>query len=351
MQPVFGLYTHIQANRRKSALLVIGLGVLVNGLAFGLVLLSRGLGFAGDDTFTGHAGASLRDLLWAAPVATGITGLWVLVALRAHGWIIDGITGARGIGRADDPRLHALLENLCISRGMPVPALKILETGAVNAFASGLDARRASVTVTRGLLDTLDEAELEAVLAHELTHIRNEDVRLMVVAVIVAGIVSLVGEIVFRGGRHGQVRLGGSRSREASGSEGRKGGAGALPAILLALLVIAIAWLLSQVIRSSLSRSREFLADAGAVELTKNPDALIRALLKIQGRAELEGMPSGIMDMCVDNPKSGFVDLFSTHPSIADRIEALVRYAGGRAPMIADAPAPEAGPWGAAQEA
>ena len=348
MQPVFGLYTHIQANRRRSVALAIGLCVLVNGLAFGLSLLARGLGFAGDDTFTGHVTAALHDLLWAGPVATALTGLWVLIALRAHGWIIDSITGARAIERRDDPRLYALLENLCISRGMTMPSLKVLETGAVNAFASGLDAGRASVTVTRGLLDSLDEAELEAVLAHELTHIRNEDVRLMVVAVIVTGIFSLVGELIFRGGRHARVSLG--HSRNSSGSERKKDGGGAIPAILLALLVIAIAWLLSQVIRHSLSRSREYMADAGAVELTKDPDALIRALLKIQGRGELEGVPSGIMDMCVDNPSSGFVDLFSSHPSIADRIDALVRYAGGRAPPTADAPGPEAAPWGAAQE-
>ena len=111
------------------------------------------------------------------------------------------------------------------------------------------------------------------------------------------------------------------------------------------------AWALSLVIRFALSRSREYLADAGSVELTKNPDAMISALLKISGRGELEGVPSGLMEMCVDNPRSGFADLFATHPAIEDRIDALVRYAGGhRPPPLPELPAgPEApGPWGPA---
>jgi heat shock protein HtpX len=118
----------------------------------------------------------------------------------------------------------------------------------------------------------------------------------------------------------------------SSGSTKRRGGGAALAAVAVALTAIALAWFLSIVIRFALMRSREFLADAGAVELTKNPDALISALLKIDGRGELDGVPSGIMEMCVDNPRSGFADLFATHPSIEKRVEALVRYAGGRRP-------------------
>ncbi len=229
---------------------------------------------------------------------------------------------------------------------MAVPRLKILETDALNAFASGLRADGVGITVTRGLLDALDDRELEAVLAHELTHIRNDDVRLMMTAVIVVGLVSFVGELVFR-----NVRAPASSGPSPSG---RKKGGGAVPAILVALAVIGVAWLLSQVVRFSLSRSREFLADAGAVELTKDPDALISALTKIAGRGELPGVPSGIMEMCVDNPSSGFADLFASHPPIEDRIEALVRHAGGRRPVAA-APVLESGvnaggivatPWG-----
>ena len=131
------------------------------------------------------------------------------------------------------------------------------------------------------------------------------------------------------------------RSRWSSGSrssDDRKGGGGAVVAILVAVALIAAAWLLSLVIRFALSRSREFLADAGAVELTKNPDAMISALMKISGRSELEGVPSGIMEMCIDNPRSGFADLFATHPPIEDRVDALVKFAGGRLPEPAQPP-------------
>ncbi|MGD9922240.1 MAG: M48 family metalloprotease, partial [Pseudorhodoplanes sp.] len=166
------------------------------------------------------------------------------------------------------------------------------------------------------------------------THIRNGDVRMMVVAVIIAGVVSFFAEIFFR-----LMFRGGLRAGSSSGGGDRKGGAGA--AILLAIVLIAVAWLLSIVIRFALSRSREFLADAGAVELTRNPDAMIMALRKIEGRGELEGVTSAVMEMCVDNPRAGFADLFASHPSIDRRVDALVRMAGGHDPGPLASPQPD----------
>ena len=178
------------------------------------------------------------------------------------------------------------------------------------------------MTVTSGLLESLNDAEVEAVLAHELTHIRNGDVRLMVIAVVIAGVISLVGELIFRS--LGRVRISSDDSEE-----GR-----AAIAILIGVAIIAVSWFLAVLIRLSLSRSREYLADAGAVELTKNPDAMISALLKIAGRADIEGVPSGVMDMCFENDPDDFADLFSTHPSITKRVQALVETAGGRMPTM-----------------
>jgi heat shock protein HtpX len=172
----------------------------------------------------------------------------------------------------------------------------------------------------------------------------------MVTAVIIAGVISFFGELVFRW-FDVFPRWSGRSSSSESRSDSKGKGGGAFLAILIALALIAVAWALSLVIRFALSRSREYLADAGSVELTKNPDAMISALLKISGRGELEGVPSGLMEMCVDNPRSGFADLFATHPAIEDRIDALVRYAGGhRPPPLPELPAgPEApGPWGPA---
>jgi heat shock protein HtpX len=259
------------------------------------------------------------------------------------------------VTRQEELRLYNLLENLCISRGIPMPKLQIMETGALNAFASGMNEKQYSITVTSGLLQALDDAEIEAVLGHELTHIRNGDVRMLVIAVIIAGVISFFAEMFFRMFFYSR----GSRSSSSDSDRG-KGGAGF--AIVIAIALIAVAWFLSVVIRFSLSRKREFLADAGSVELTKNPDAMISALRKIEGRGELPGATSAVMELCIDNPRQGFGELFDTHPTVDSRVAALVKFAGGHDPgPIAlppqpgssddnadGAPAPADGPWDSA---
>lgn len=327
--PAFGLYAHIRSNRRRSVLLVVGLFVLVYAMAFAGSLLFTAF-TRPDLPLDMIVARALQDLWVAAPAATILTAGWVWIAWWFNTRIIDAVTGAIPLRREQNPRLYDQLETLCISVGMPMPKLKIVETDAVNAYASGLREDQYAVTVTRGLLNSLDAREIEAVLAHELTHIRNGDVRLMVVAMVIAGVISFFGEILFRWFSRGpRIRMGGSGGR--SSGDSKKGG-GAFAAILIAIAIIVAAWLLSQVVRFALSRSREYLADAGAVELTKDPDAMISALLRISGRGELPGAPSGVMEMCIDNPHSGFVDLFATHPAVEDRVERLMRVAGGRMP-------------------
>jgi len=173
-----------------------------------------------------------------------------------------------------------------------------------------------------------------------------------VVAVIIAGVVSFFAELIFRMWFYGG--FGGGRSRSSSSEDRGKGGN--MIAIVIAVGLIALAWLLSLVIRFALSRSREFLADAGSVELTKNPDAMISALRKIEGRGELEGATSAVMEMCVDNPRQEFGDLFDTHPPVDKRIAALIKFAGGHDPGPIELPAPgeaapPGGPWGAPSQA
>jgi heat shock protein HtpX len=282
------------------------------------------------------------------PVAMIAALVWFVIAYFTHQTLIRMATGARGIGRAEAPKLYNALENLCISRGLPMPALQLIETPALNAYASGLREGQYVVAVTRGLLETLAPDELEAVLAHELTHIRNRDAQLMVVAVIFAGIFAFFGDMVIRawdfpygwsptparqrspvgsGWRTG----GDERGERPSGGRSRDGGGGAILVIIIAIAIILITWGVSTLIRFALSRSREFLADAGAAELTKNPDAMVRALRKIEGNARFN-VPSRMEAFFIENPVAGrLTGLFSTHPSIADRIEALQRYAGAMA--------------------
>ena len=191
-------------------------------------------------------------------------------------------------------------------------------------------------------MNTLNDEELEAVLAHELTHIRNADVRLLIIAVIFVGIFSFVGELAFRGFALWRAAC----ASQPVVRQTATAAAARSIAIIVALVIIAIAYALAIVIRFALSRRREYLADAGAVELTKNPDAMISALQKISGNAAVNA-PSEVREMFIENPHSDFASIFATHPPIEKRIEALAKFAGGRiaAPVAPAAPA-KAGPWG-----
>src|SRR4029077_14991781 len=138
------------------------------------------------------------DLVQAAPWATLGALLWIAIAYRYHQSMIGAVTGGREVTRQEEPRLYNLLENLCISRGLPTPKLKIIEDDSLNAFATGMNDKQYSITVTSGLINALNDAEIESVLGHELTHIRNGDVRLLVIAVIIAGVIAFFAELVFR---------------------------------------------------------------------------------------------------------------------------------------------------------
>ncbi len=329
----FGLYTHIQSNKRRSIALLIGLFVLVYVMVFAGALLAEALSVR-NAPLDYLIRAALFDFVKAAPFATVGAIIWIFIAYQFHQSMIDAITGAQPVTRQEEPRLYNLLENLCISRGITMPTLRVADDEALNAFATGLNEKQYSITVTRGLIDTLDDAEIEGVLGHELTHIRNGDVRMLVIAVVIAGVISFVGEMVFRIFFQNMFWGGGRRSREDG-----KGGAGA--AIVIAIALIALVWILSIVIRFALSRQREYLADAGSVELTKNPDAMISALRKIEGRGEIPGANSAVMEMCIDNPRVGFSNVFDTHPPIEARVEALVKYAGGHDPGPLEIAPPE----------
>jgi heat shock protein HtpX len=329
----YGLYSHIQSNRRRSIALLVGLFFLVYVLVYAGALVAEGLSTNADlNTLMQRAWI---DLIEAAPFATVGTALWIVIAYYFHQNMIDALTGGREIQRSDDPRLYDILENLCISRGITTPKLKIMDSDALNAFATGMNEKQYSITVTTGLLKRLNDAELESVLGHELTHIRNGDVRMMVIAVVIAGVVSFFAELVFRLFFYNSFSFRGSRG-------GRRGGGAGL-AILIAVGLLALAYFLSFIIRLALSRSREYLADAGSVELTKNPDAMISALRKIEGRGELPGATSALMEMCVDNPREGFGELFDTHPTVDERVAALVKFAGGHDPGPLALP-PQSGP-------
>ncbi len=324
MTPAVGLRTHIWNNNLKSVALLAGFPVLLLLLLFAGVLLF--MGYTGDST--GLIGVDFADAadrtLRYTPLAVIAAAIWFFIALFFHQQMIDASVGAKSVTREEEPKLYNMLENLCISRGLTMPSLRIIETSAMNAYASGLSPDRSAVTVTRGLMEGLDDDELEAVLAHELTHIINRDVRLLVISVIFVGVISFTVEILARGLFRGSlIRAGGAR-------RGRSGNAGVL--ILVAVVVMAVAWLLAILIRFAMSRSREYMADAGAVELTQNSGAMIGALRKISGKTDMEEAPGELKQMFLHDTGSAFAGMFTTHPPIEKRINALERYAGGKAP-------------------
>lgn len=315
----YGLKTHIWNNNLKSIALLGLFPVLILALMYALLLLWAGF-VDGRSTQQGIAFAA-GVLPEAIPLTLAGIGAWFGIAFMGHQAMIDMATKSKSLSKSEEPRAYALLENLCISRGITTPKLKIIDTEVMNAFASGIRDKNYTITLTRGLMNRLDDEELEAVIAHELSHIRNRDVRLLIIAIIFVGIISFFGEGVVRG----MMRTNMPRTNRT-----RRGGeVNAAVLILIGVAIIAISYALAMLVRFSLSRRREFLADAGAVELTKNPDAMIRALQKISGNAALNA-PAQVREMAFENSHAGISSLFATHPPIEKRIEALVKFGGGR---------------------
>ncbi len=350
-----GLRTHSWNNRLRSLALVAGIPFVLPVFVF-LLFAILGGAFGSDSTGAAAAAAAMTTLM----VVGAVTLVWLPFGYLYNQRLIDWATDAR---LADDGivgEASALLEELCISCGMAAPSLRIIETDAVNAFASGLRPGHYSITVTRGLLSMMTRPELRAVLAHELTHIRNQDVRLLVIGTLLVGVVPMTHGIIVKGywfllmGILGIYRAifsalpvplmkemltityGGAYIVGAAGAH-VIGGAGHLSSLLMSLAV---------------SRRREFMADAGAVELTKDPDAMISALLKVDGQPELATRIDGVKQMLFHYSPSSVIDrMLSTHPPISTRVEALVKYAGGRldgfapksVPLRGDGLAPHSG--------
>lgn len=317
----FGLQSHIWNNNLKSGLLLAGFPLLLCGLLYGLILF--GVGISGEVYNLTEALPKARKVFaqyWVFGVIGA--GVWFIIAGLFHQKMINAATGARAVTRKEQPALYNMLENLCIERGLPNPKLNIIETSALNAFASGIDDKSYTITFTRGIIERLDEAELRAVMAHELTHIRNKDVRLLIISIIFVGIFSFFGEIMFRN----MFRVGRYTGGYSRGKSGDSRGGGAI--IIVAVAIIAIAYVMAIVIRFAISRRREFLADAGAVDLTRDPDAMVSALKKISGKSDIP-VPGDVQQMCIDNSKP-FAGIFMTHPPMEKRIKALVSYADAK---------------------
>ena len=353
MAAALGLTTYRWNNNIKSILLLgafpLLLVFLLGGIFFVYGLLLAGDGYLALRFFrdfgiepvlgTGTPlDLAVSSVVAYWPIVFGVAAVWVMVGYFFNDTIIHMATGAKAVNRDEEPRLYNLLENLCISRGLKVPMLYVIDTDVMNAYASGIDDRSYAITVTRGLLDQLNPDELEAVLGHELTHIMDRDCRLLIVTIVFTGMLSFLAQMLWRVLRvRGITRVRG------------KGGAAIGIMLLIAAVAMLVGYVLALLLRLALSRRREYLADAGSCELTKNPDALISALVKISRNPEVPHVPSEVRQMFIENAPSRFDlgGLFATHPPIADRIrvlEALGGHPSGMAGTPSSPPDPPQAP-------
>ena len=260
------------------------------------------------------------QFLSVVPIVLAGVAIWFVISYFFHTQMIQMATHSEPLERRDNKRVYNLTENLCMSVGMPMPKLYIIESDALNAFASGINEKTFAVTLTRGIINTLSDEELEGVIAHELTHIRNRDVRLLIVTIVFVGIFATIADLALRMLLNGGGNMFSSRNRKND-----KGGGTML--LLIILLVAGAIYFLSILFKLALSRSREYMADAGAVELTHNSMALASALRKISGHSTLKEVGNDeVKELFIDYKAEGFFSLFATHPPIEKRIQVLEQY-------------------------
>jgi len=284
------LYTQIDSNNRKTWLLIA---------LFSLVVISIGWAISyyyGNNVF----------LIFAI-------GLAIFQTFFSY-WYSDKLImasfSAQPIEKKDNPELYRIVENLIITAGLPMPKVFIINTPQINAFATGRNADNAAIAVTTGLLERLEKPELEGVISHELAHIGNKDILLQTIIVGLIGLISIIADMFFRGG----FRNDRDDNRDNN------------PLAILSIIFIILSPLIGRLIQFSISRKREFLADATGALLTRYPEGLASALEKIsQDKSEFKKASNGTEHLFIANPFKGkkFIGLFSTHPPIEERIAVL----------------------------
>lgn len=299
-----GIRTSIWNNNAKSTILLFILPATLMGMVWAIIhilLMDEGQNL----TSAGNWDLELK----ASAIVIGLVALWYAIAYFFQEKMTMKMAGATKVDRRTCPGLYNLTENLAITAGIKMPHLYMIESEQLNAFASGIDINKSAICVTKGLVKKLNKKELEAVLAHEMTHILHRDVRLLTIAILFTNVIAVMAEIFFRG------LSGSGRSRS-------KGGKNAGAALLVIAAIFAIGYLIAILSKFAISRKREYMADAGAVVLTKDKDAMISALEKISGKSEIKKAESDLRYMLFDN-QVDYLGLFRTHPSIKKRIDAL----------------------------
>jgi heat shock protein HtpX len=301
-----------KVNRRNTVVLIVILTALAAlvGYVVGWLLESEASDAVPAWSKTGILAAGLM-----AAVSVG----WSAISLAFGDKLVLAMANAKEIDKAAAPQLYNVVEEMAIAAGVPMPRVMVLETDALNAFATGSKVGNGTIVVTRGLLDTLSRDELQGVVAHEMSHLANLDTRYMVMVGVTVGLIALVCDVLLR-------NLAWGRSNRSSSSDKKGGGAAIL--IILLIVVAILAPIAAKFVQMAVSRQREYLADATSVQFTRNPNGLISALGKLAEKAEpFPGVSRATQHLFIVNPVQTFTAkssaLLATHPDIADRIARL----------------------------
>ena len=328
------MHTQIRRNNTLSVVLLLLFPAIILGMVWVFLAL---LNYFGNGYYNRYGelvhqlDAATVNYYFLTTVPWVVIGVavWFVIAYFANTSMVRAATGARSLTRRENPRVYNIVENLCMACNMDMPKIDVIDDPQLNAFASGIDKGSYTVTVTTGLAELLTDAELEGVIAHELTHIRNRDTRLLITSIIFVGIISTVMSLVIRMAYNVFLFSGSSRSKNEKG-----GGLSVLAVLVIGVICCAIAYLFTLLTRFAISRKREYMADAGGAELCGNPLALASALRKISGDPALADVNrQDVAQLFIIHPQSltggisGFLNsMFSTHPDTAKRIEILEQF-------------------------
>ncbi len=307
------------ANRRSTFLLLAFLTAIA--AAFGYLI-----GWAFQSEAVGRVPTLSSSGLSLAALMAAISVGWSLISLAFGGKMVLSMADAKPVTKEDAPQFFNVAEEMSIAAGVPMPKLMVMETDALNAFATGTSTHNAAIVATRGLLNTLNRDELQGVVGHEMGHIANLDTRYMTIVGVTVGLIALVADLILR-------NLGWGTFNRGRSDNDRKGGSGAGILIVVLIVVAILAPIAAKMVQMAVSRQREYLADATSVQFTRNPAGLISALTKIDAAAQpFPGVSNATQHLFIVNPvrriTASLPALLATHPETADRI-ARLRNLGG----------------------
>ena len=333
-----GMHTQIMRNNRLTIMLLILFPVIILGMVWVFLALVNYFGNGYYDQYGNivhqlDAATLNHYFMNTIPWVIVGVGIWFTIAYFANTAMVRAATGARPLTRKENPKIYNIVENLCMTCNMDMPKINIVDDPQLNAFASGIDKKSYTVTLTTGIIDRLNDDELAGVIAHELTHIRNHDTRLLITSIIFVGIVSTIMSLVIQM-MYNAFWFGGLSSRSSDDEDNRGNGLSMIAVFIIGALCCAVAYFFTLLTRFAISRKREYMADAGGAELCGNPLALASALRKISGDPGLNNVKrDDIAQLFIIHPQhfapgmmNFFNSLFSTHPDTKKRIEILEQF-------------------------